>query len=128
MMRAWLSADAKAMKKYIARDFMVMAGTLPPQLLDRPSFLAALERGFACNRFALHEVLVRQHGKSAWLVAGAELELQLGGQVWSGRFLVTALWRRGGFTRGWHCAELSLARLDEGDRYAAAVRALQLWT
>jgi hypothetical protein len=127
LMRAWLSADAKAMKKYIARDLMVMVGTLPPQLLDRPSFLAGLERGFACTRFALHEVLVRQHGKSAWLVAGAELELRLGGQVWAGPFLLTALWRRGGLTRAWQCTELSLARLDESDRLAAAVQALQLW-
>lgn len=126
MMRAWLAGDAKAMKKVTARDCMIMVGTLPPQLLDRPSFLAALERGFACTRFALREVFVRQHGKAAWLVAGAELELQLGAKVWAGRFLVSQLWRCGAIG-GWKLTELTLARLDDNERLADSVRALQLW-
>lgn len=132
VMRAWVAGDAKAMKKATARDFMVIVGTLPPQLLDRPSFLAALERGFACTKFAFREVFVRRHGKAAWLVAGAELELRLGGRVWSGPFLVTSMWRRGSFSRRWNLAELSLAKLDAGSdetgRLAESVRALQLWT
>ena len=128
VMRAWVAGDAKAMKKATARDFMCMVGTLPPQLLDRPSFLAGLERGFACTKFAFREVFVRQHGKCAWLVAGAELELRLGGKVGRGPFLVTGMWRRGALGRSWNLAELSLAKLDEGDRLAESVRALQLWT
>ncbi len=128
VMRAWVAGDSKAMKKATARDFMVMVGTLPPQLLDRPSFLAAMERGFACTKFAFREVFVRQHGKAAWLVAGADLQLRLGGKEWSGPFLVTGLWRRGSISRSWSLAELSLARLDEADRLADNVRALQLWT
>jgi ketosteroid isomerase-like protein len=127
VMRAWLAGDAKAMKKLTARDLMIMVGTLPPQLLDRPSFLVAIERGFACTRFAFREVFVRRHGKTAWFVAGAELEFQLGAKAWSGRFLVTQLWRSGTIG-GWKLADLSLARLDEGERYADSIRALQLWT
>ena len=126
MMRAWLAGDAKAMKKVTARDCMMMLGTLPPQLLDRPSFLAAMERGFACTRFTFREVFVRQHGKAAWFVAGAELELQLGGKLWAGRFLLTQMWRCGTIG-GWKLTELGIARLDEGDRLADSVRALQLW-
>jgi hypothetical protein len=122
----------KAMKKLTARDAMVMVGTLPPQLLDRPSFLAAMERGFACTKFAFREVFARQHGKAAWLVAGAELELRVGGKLWTGPFLVTGMWRRGTLGRSWNLAELSLAkrdaRSDESDRLAESVRALQLWT
>ena len=49
-MRAWVAGDVKAMKKITARDFMLLVGSMPPQLLDRPSFLAAMERGFACTR------------------------------------------------------------------------------
>jgi hypothetical protein len=132
VMRAWVAGDAKAMKKATARDFMVMVGTLPPQLLDRPSFLAGLERGFACTKFAFREVFARQHGKAAWLVAGAELELRVGGKLWTGPFLVTGMWRRGTLGRSWNLAELSLAkrdaRSDESDRLAESVRALQLWT
>lgn len=132
VMRAWVAGDAKVMKKATARDFMMVVGTLPPQLLDRPSFLAAIERGFACNKFAFREVFVRQHGKAAWLVAGAELELRLGGKAWSGPFLVTGMWRRSALGRSWNLAELSLAKLetetDGSDRLADNVRSLQLWT
>lgn len=127
VMRAWVAGDAKAMKKLASRDFMMMIGTQPPQLLDRPSFLASFERGFACTRFAFREVFVRQHGKAAWFAAGAELELGLGGKLWTGPFLVSGLWRRGSLARSWSLAELSIARLEERDRRAEAVIALQLW-
>lgn len=124
--RAWVARDAKAMKKLTARDAMLMVGTLPPQLLDRPSFLAAMERGFACTRFALREVIVRPYGKTAWFVAGAELELALGPKVWSGSFLVTDLWRKGAFG-GWNLAERSIAPLEQAEGFAAAIGKLQLW-
>ena len=127
MMRAWVARDAKAMKKLIARDFMMLVGSVPPQLLDRPSFLAAMERGFACTRFSFREVIVRPYGKSAWFVAGAELELALGPKVWSGGFLVTDLWRKGAIG-GWKLAERSLARLDQTDGLAPSLSRLQLWT
>ncbi len=126
LMRAWVAADAKAMKKLVARDAMVMVGSLPPQLLDRPSFLAAAEQGFACTRFAFREVIVRVRGKTAWFVAGAELELAFGSKLWSGPFLVTDQWRKGAFG-GWKLTERSLARLDPDDRIAASVAKLQLW-
>jgi ketosteroid isomerase-like protein len=125
-MRAWVGGDAKAMKKLLARDFMMMLGSTPPQLLDRPSFLAAMERGFACTRFTFREVIVRAHGKSAWFVAGAELELAFGSTAWSGGFLVTDLWRKGTIG-GWKLAERSLARLDPDDSRAPAIARLQLW-
>jgi len=129
-MRAWAGGDAKAMKKLIARAFMMMVGTIPPQLLDRRSFLAAIERGFSCTGFTLREVFVRPHGKAAWMVAGAELEFRLGLKTWSGRFLVTDLWSKGAIG-GWKLTERSLARLEdetgEGDRLADAICALQLW-
>jgi hypothetical protein len=125
-MRVWVAGDVKAMKKITARDFMLLVGSSPPQLLDRPSFLAAMERGFACTRFAFREVIVRPYGKSAWFVAGAELELAFGPKVWSGGFLVTDLWRKGTIG-GWKLAERSLARLDQDDSIAAAVSRLQLW-
>lgn len=127
LMRAWVAGDAKAAKKVLARDFMLMAGTMPPQLLDRPSLLAAMARGFTLSAFGLRQVLVRQHGKTAWLVAGADLEFELGRKAWSGPFLVSQMWRCGAIG-GWKLTDMSLARLDEGERHADAVRALQLWT
>lgn len=126
VMRAWIAGDAKAIKKLLHRDFVMMVGTLPPQLLDRPSFVAGVEREFGCTRFAFHEILVRQYGKAAWFVAGAELEFRVGASAWEGRFLVTDLWRCGTLG-GWKLAERSLARLDDNARLADGVRALQLW-
>jgi hypothetical protein len=126
LMRAWLAGDAKEVKKLLARDFMAMIGTLPPQLLDKPSFLAGVERGFSCTKFAFREVFVRRHGKNVWFVAGAELELGLGGRPWSGPFLVTGLWTKGAIS-GWKLAERSLARLDPAENLAGAIGKLQLW-
>lgn len=126
LMRAWVAGDAKALKKLVARDAMVMVGSLPPQLLDRPSFLAAAERDFACTKFAFREVFARVHRKTAWFVAGAELELAFGSKVWSGPFLITDQWRKGTIG-GWKLAERSLARLDPDDRIAPSVARLQLW-
>jgi hypothetical protein len=125
-LRAWVAQDVKAMKKLTARDAMMMVGTFPPQLLDRPSFLAAMERGFACTRFTIREVCVRRHGKAVWFVAGAELELALGPKVWSGPFLITDLWRKGAIS-GWNLSERSLAPLEQAEGFAAAVSKLQLW-
>lgn len=126
-MRAWVAGDAKAMKKLTKRDFLMLIGSTPPQLLDRPSFLAAMERGFACRKFTFREVIARQHGDAAWFVAGAELDLALGARAWTGMFLVSALWRKGGWSSRWMLADLSLARLDPDADLAAAVRRLQLW-
>ena len=127
VMRAWVAGDAKAMKKLTARDFMMLVGSLPPQLLDRPSFLAALERGFACNRFAFREVIARRHREAGWFVAGAELDLMLGKKPWTGAFLVSALFRKSAWSSKMLLADFSLARLDPDDSVAVAVSKLQLW-
>lgn len=126
MMRAWVAGDAKALKKLLARDFMMLVASTPPQLLDRPSFLAAAAHGFACTRFTMREVIVRGHGKTAWLSAGAELELSLGAKLWRGGFLLTDLWRKGAIG-GWKLAERSLARMDRDETLAPSISRLQLW-
>ena len=40
-MRAWTYGDAKAMKSLTAKDFMFIAASKPPAILDRPSWLEA---------------------------------------------------------------------------------------
>ncbi len=125
-MRAWVAGDAKAMKKLTHREYVMIVGTMPLQMPDRPSYLAAMERGFACTRFAFREVFANPYGKTASLVAGAELELALGSKVWSGPFLVSDLWRKGAIG-GWKLAERSLVPLEQGEGFAAAISKLQLW-
>lgn len=126
-MRAWVAGDEKAMKKLTTRDFMMLVGSTPPQLLDRPSFLAAMQRGFACNRFAFREVIARKHRDAAWFVAGADLDLMLGGRAWTGAFLVSALFRKSAWSSKLLLADLSLARQDPDQDLAVAVSKLQLW-
>lgn len=126
-MRAWVAGDAKAMKKLTTRDFLMLVGSTPPQLLDRPSFLAAMPRDFACSRFVFREVIARKHRDAAWFVAGAELDLVLGGRAWTGPFLVSALWRKSAWSSKLLLADLSLARQDPDRDLAAAVARLQLW-
>lgn len=126
LMRAWLEQDRAALKKLISRDFTCMVGTLPPEMLDRPSFLAAIVRGFVLRKFQLRAMYVRRHGRTAWFGAGGDLEIDLGLQQWRGEFLVTDLWQRRTIG-GWKLEERSLARIEPDDRLAGAVSALQMW-
>ena len=126
-MQSWMHRDAGAIRSLAARDFMMMVGTNPPQLLDRPSFIAAMERGFTCAGFRLGESFVRRHGRSAWYVAAAKLDLQLGGRKWAGEFLLSDMWYKHRIS-GWKLVERSLSRADNDESFAGSVRKLQLWT
>ena len=126
MMQAWMHRDAGTIRQLAARDFMMIVGTNPPELLDRPSFVAAIEQGMRCSGFRLAESFVRRHGRTAWYTAGAELELKLGAKDWSGRFLITGLWRKHRFG-GWKLAERSLSPTDKDDALAENVRRMQMW-
>jgi hypothetical protein len=126
LMRSWLAQDRGEAKKLLHRDFTCMMGTLPPEVLDRPSFLAAFEHGLVLRRFQFRTMFVRFYGKTAWFVAGGELEIDVGLRQWRGEFLFTDLWRSGTFA-GWKLAERSIARLEPDDRLAGAVSALQKW-
>lgn len=128
LMQAWMRADAGAIRKLVHRDCTLMFGTTPPQLLDRPSFLSASESGLTLSGFRLREAVVERYGSAVWWCAGAQLDLKLGGQDWSGLFLITDLWRK--YTvGGWKLAQRSLAATpaDEDRKLAGAVHRLQLW-
>lgn len=127
-MQAWMNRDAGTIRNLAHRDCTLMIGTTPPQLLDRPSLLAAMDRGLDCTGFRLGEAVVNRHGKSVWWSAGAELQLKLGRIDWSGPFIITDLWRKTVFG-GWKLAERSLAPTanDDDNQMSAHIRQLQLW-
>ncbi|MEL7447221.1 MAG: nuclear transport factor 2 family protein [Pseudomonadota bacterium] len=127
LMRAWMRGDEKELRKVIARDCIFMIATTPPEILDRPSFLKAMNDGFACQRFRFHQVAARQHGRSAWFVGHAELELRLGGQDWNGHFMLTDLWRKSRIRRNWLLAERSIAMMDADRFLSGKIHKLQLW-
>jgi hypothetical protein len=127
VMRAWLAQDRSALKSLLHRDFTLMVGTLPPEVLDRPSFTEAAQNGLILRAFSLRAMLVRPYKQMVWCSTGGELEIEIGRTTWRGEFLITDLWQRGLFGRGWKLAERSLARIEPDDRLSNAVRRLQLW-
>ncbi len=126
-MQSWMHADKAAIKKLGERDMMVMIGTRPPELLDRPSFMAAVSEGFVCTGFRLDQSFIRPYGRCAWYAAGAKLDLKLGRTQWSDQFMLTALWRKTRF-KGWRLAELGIAATSPDERFTQIVRRQQLWT
>lgn len=128
VMRAWLAQDRGALKSLLHRDFTCMMGTLPPEVLDRPSFIEAAHKGLVLRAFSLRTMLVRPYKQLVWCSTGGELEIEVGRTTWRGEFLITDLWQRGMFGRGWKLAERSLARIEADNRLADAVRRLQMWT
>lgn len=125
-LQSWMHRDAGAIRKIASREFMMMIGTEPPELLDRPSFTAALARGFRCNGFKLGQSYVRRHGRCAWYVAGVDLELELDRKQWSGRFLLTGMWRKFRWG-GWKAVECGIAPLHADTAITDRIRDLQLW-
>ena len=126
LMQAWMHGDADALKKLVSRDFMMMIGSNPPELLDRPSLLAAADNGFRLLGFRLGKAIVRTYGRSVWYTAGARLDLELGGKDWSGNFLLTDLWRKHRIG-GWKLSERTLSQATADDGIAGRIGALQQW-
>ncbi len=127
LMRAWMHHNPSELKNLILSDCLFMFGTAPPVLLDRPSFVAGLERGLNCTGFRWHEITARRHGKSVWFTGHAELELKVAAKSWSGSFLITDLWRKGAVRRRYKLAERSIAPVETNSQLSDAIRALQLW-
>lgn len=127
LMRAWMNRDASEVKTLVSRQCLMLFGTTPPTMLDRPSFIAGLDRGLACVGFRFHDAAARRHGKCVWYSGQIEVELRVGAIEWSGHFLLTDLWRRGVIRRRWQLAERSLTPTVGDRRLPDAIRALQLW-
>jgi hypothetical protein len=127
LMRAWLRGDRKAMKPLLARDFRLVIGARNSQLLDRASFLESAAENFVAKAYRLDDLYVRQHGSIVFLIARAEMEMELGGEEWSGSFWLVDVWRRGSLRRDWRLVERSLSRPDPAEDVSSIVRSLQLW-
>jgi len=127
LMQAWLERDRAAVKGLVASDCVMMFGTAPPVLLDRASFLAAMDGGLVLTGFRFREVTARRHGGIAWFTGHVELELELGRHRWNGGFLLTDLFVRGKVRRRWKLVERSLAPVEANEALSDGIRRLQLW-
>lgn len=78
---SWLRRDTADLKRLVSRDCVMIFGATPLEVLDRVSFVAAVERDFRLLGFRCAEAVVRRYDKFAWYTSSAELELKLGANL-----------------------------------------------
>lgn len=125
-MRAWVNRDAKAMKAITARDFILLTGSKPPAILDRPSWLDAAAKRYLCSSYRFGDIDVREHGNVAVFAAEVELKATMDGHDWSRPLWVTDVWRKKRIG-GWKLVQRVLSRTAGDPQLPAAIRSLQLW-
>ena len=126
-MRAWVGRDMKVLKALTAKDFILLTGSKPPAILDRPSWLDAAGKRWDCSSYRFGDIYVREVGGLAVFAAPLELKATMDGRDWSGHFWVSDLWRKGRVRRGWKLAQRIVTRADDNAELPKAIRALQLW-
>lgn len=125
-MRAWVNRDTKAMKAITARDFILLTGSKPPAILDRPSWLGAVGARYSCSSYRFGDIDVRSHGNIAIFATEMELKASMDGHDWSGPLWVTDVWRKKRIG-GWKLVQRVVGRTDDNPKLPAAIRSLQLW-
>ena len=118
-MRAWVGRDIKALKAITAKDFILLTGSKPPAILDRPSWLEAAAKRWDCSSYRFGDIYVREVGGLAVFAAPLELKATMDGRDWSGNVWVTDLWRKGRVRRGWKLAQRIVAKADDNLRIVA---------
>ena len=126
-MRAWVGRDMKVLKALTAKDFILLTGSKPPAILDRPSWLEAAAKRWDCSSYRFGDIYVRDVGGVALFSAPVELKATLDGRDWSGHFWVSDLWRKSRVRRSWKLAQRIVTRADDNAELPKAIRALQLW-
>src|SRR4051794_30064127 len=125
-MRAWVNGDMRAMKAITAKNFILLTGSKPPAILDRPSWVEAAAKRYLASSYRFADIYVRGLGGTALFSATMELTATMDGRDWSGRFFVTDLWRKRRF-RDWKMVQRIVSKTDEDPAVAKAIKSLQLW-
>jgi hypothetical protein len=127
-MRAWLNGDMRALKGITAKNFVLLTGSKPPTILDRPSWLEAAANRYLASSYRFGDMYVREVGGVATFSAVLELKATLDGKDASGTFWVTDLWRKGRLRRSnWKLVQRVVSKTDADPGVAKAMRSLQLW-
>lgn len=125
-MRAWVGGDAKELKALTAGDFILLMGSKPAMILDRPSWLDAAAERWSCSSYRFGDVQVRRLGPCALFASQLDLKARMDGHDWSGRMWVTDIWRKRRIG-GWRMAERILSRTEDNADVPVAIKSLQLW-
>ena len=126
-MRAWVNRDLKALKAVTASNFILLMGSKPPAILDRPSWLEAASKRYDCSSYRFGDIYVRDLGPAAIFSAPIEMKATMDGHDWSGQFWITDFWRKGRVRRSWKMAQRVVSRTNDDSQVSAAIRSLQLW-
>lgn len=126
-MRAWVNGDVKTLKALTARDFILLTGSRPATILDRPSWLEAAAERYLCSSYRFGDIYVRKLGSAALFATLLEVRASMDGRDWSGPMWVSDLWRKGRMRRSWKLAQRIVSRADEDPQLPRAIKSLQLW-
>ena len=126
-MRAWVNCGVKTLKALTARDFILLTGSKPAAILDRPSWLEAAADRYRCSSFRFGDVYVRNLGSVALFATLLEVRASMDGRDWSGPMWVSDLRRKGRVRRRWKLAQRIVSRADEDPQLPRAIKSLQLW-
>jgi hypothetical protein len=126
-MRAWVNRDPKALKAMTASNFILLTGSTPPAILDRPSWLEAIVKRWDCSSYRFVDVYVRGLGSVVLFAARLEIKATMDGKDASGTVWVADLWRKGRVRRSWKLVQRVISRPDDDPGIAKAIKSLQLW-
>jgi ketosteroid isomerase-like protein len=126
-MRAWVNEDLKTLKSLTARDFILLTGSKPAAILDRPSWLEAAANRYLCSSYRFGDIYVRTIGSVALFATLLEVRASMDGRDWSGSMWISDLWRKGRVRRRWKLAQRIISRADEDAQLPRAIKSLQLW-
>jgi len=126
-MRAWINGDAKLLKSVTASNFILLAGSTPPTILDRPSWLEAAAKRYLASSYRFGDIYVRDLGGVAVFAAPLELKATMDGRDWSSSVFVTDVWRKGRVRRAWKMVQRIVSKADDRPDVSKTIRSLQLW-
>ena len=126
-MRAGINGDAKLLKSVTASNFLLLAGSTPPTILDRPSWLEAAAKRYLASSYRFGDIYVRDLGGVAVFAAPLELKATMDGRDWSSSVFVTDLWRKGRVRRAWKMVQRIVSKADDRPDVSKTIRSLQLW-
>ena len=124
---AWVNRDPKALKSMTASNFILLTGSTPPALLDRPSWLEAIVKRWDCSSYRFVDVYVRSLGSVVLFAARLEIKATMDGKDASGTVWVADLWRKGRVRRSWKMVQRVISKPDDDPSLARAIKSLQLW-
>lgn len=126
-MRAWVNGDMKALKAITSKDFILLTGSKPPTILDRPSWLEAAAKRYHCSSYRFGDLYVREFGFVAMFSTLAEIKATMDGRDWSGAVWLTDLWRKGPVRRRWKLVQRIVTKVDDDPQLPRTIKSLQLW-